>query len=71
MKKYILILLSFACFIPSAPYLWEAWRSSRLDGWDWIFYLLAIPAAVWAGRSAGKTGKWDLTALFWLVVLAR
>ena len=75
MKKYILILLSFACFIPSAPYLWEAWRSSRLDGWDWIFYLLTIPAVCCAIHK-NPCGKWDYRAigvavLALIMVLAR
>ncbi len=63
MKKYILILLAFASFIPSVPYLMQAWRSSRLDSLDWIFYLLTIPAAVWAVRD-NKCGKHDWRALF-------
>ena len=63
MKKYILILLAFLSFIPSAPYLLEAWRSSRLDAWDWIFYLLTIPSAVWAMRK-NSCGKWNYRAVF-------
>ena len=62
MKKYILILLAMASFIPSAPYLWEAWRSSRLDGWDWIFYLLTIPAVCCAIHK-NPCGKWDYRAI--------
>lgn len=63
MKKYIIFLLSFLSFIPSAPYLFQAWKSSRLDSWDWIFYLLALPALIWVMRE-NKWGKWDLRALF-------
>ena len=67
MSKLFLLVLSLIPLCCHGSYLLQAWSGSRLDKWDWIFYLLAIPAAVWAGRSAGKTGKGDLTALFWLV----
>ena len=63
MKKYFLILLSFVIFIPSVPYLRAAWYGSRLDGWDWIFYLLTIPAAGYAMHK-NVCGKWDFRAIF-------
>ena len=47
----------------NAPYLVSAWRSSRLDSFDWIFCLFAIPAVVWAWK-INKPGKWDFRALF-------
>ena len=61
MKKYI--PLAFFSFIPTAPYLFQAWRSSRLDTWDWIFYLLAIPALIWA-KQGNDCQKRDWRALF-------
>lgn len=63
MKKYILILLSFLSFAPSAPYLFNAWKGSRLDAFDWIFYLLFIPAMIWAVQK-NKSEKWNWRALF-------
>ena len=47
------------------PYLVSAWRSSRLDQWDWIFYLLTIPALLPAWKK--EMGKRDLQALFLLL----
>ena len=63
MKKYLLILPAFLSFIPSATYLLEAWRSSRLDAWDWLFYLLAIPALAWVIHK-NPCGKWDYRGIF-------
>ena len=64
--KIFLILLSFLPLVLHSPYLLQAWRGSRLDHWDWIFYLLSIPAAVWAFRGE-KRGKADFYALLLLV----
>ena len=66
MPKIIVILLSFLPLLLHSPYLWQAWRGSRLDQWDWIFYLAAIPAAIWALRKE-KLGKCDFYALFLLI----
>ncbi len=49
MKK-ILIVSSLLIFTPYAKYLWQTWRSSPMDSLDWIFFLLAVPAAVFALR---------------------
>ena len=58
MIKKIFIILSFSALCIHSPYLLQAWQGSRLDRWDWIFYLTAIPAALWALRSQ-KIGKCD------------
>ena len=63
MKKYLLILLSFLIYIPSANYLIQAWESSRLDSYDWIFYLLTIPAAAWSVYK-NRCEKSDWKAVF-------
>ena len=66
MSKIIFTLFAFAPLCWHSPYLLQAWRSSRLDQWDWIFYLAAIPAAIWAMRKE-KLGKCDFYALFLLI----
>ncbi|MBQ7006793.1 MAG: hypothetical protein IJN59_03070, partial [Oscillospiraceae bacterium] len=66
MSKIIFTLLAFVPLCLHSPYLLQAWRSSRLDQWDWIFYLAAIPAAIWAMRKE-KFGKCDFYALFLLI----
>ena len=66
MIKLLLILLSFLPLLLHSPYLLQAWKSSRLDQWDWIFYLAAVPAAIWALRKE-KPGKCDFYALFLLI----
>ena len=63
MSKIIFTLLAFVPLCLHSPYLWQAWNGSRLDQWDWIFYLAAIPAAIWAMRKE-KLGKCDFYALF-------
>ena len=50
MTRLILIVLSLLPLCCHVPYLVQAWSGSRLDHWDWIFYLAGIPAAVWAVR---------------------
>ena len=62
MMKLFFILLSFLPLGVHFPYLLQAWDSSRLDRWDWIFFLAFIPAAFWALRNE-KSGKWDFWAL--------
>ena len=66
MIKVILFAASFIPLVCHSPYLLQAWSGSRLDHWDWIFYLLAIPAAVWAGYKE-KFGKCDFYALLLLL----
>ena len=66
MLKIFFILLSFLPLILHSPYLLQAWRGSRLDHWDWIFYLLAIPATFFAVRKE-TLGKWDFSALILLI----
>ena len=58
MLKTVLLLLSFLPLLLHSPYLLQAWQNSRLDHWDWIFYLAAVPAAVWALYKE-KLGKYD------------
>ena len=66
MLKTVLLLLSFLPLLLHSPYLLQAWQNSRLDHWDWIFYLAAVPAAVWALYKE-KLGKYDFCALFLMV----
>ena len=66
MSKIIFALFAFVPLCWHSPYLLQAWRSSRLDQWDWIFYLAAIPAAIWAMRKE-TLGKCDFYALFLLI----
>ena len=66
MSKIIFTVLAFVPLCWHSPYLLQAWRSSRLDQWDWIFYLASIPAAIWALRKE-KAGKCDFYALFLLI----
>lgn len=66
MKKIIFMLCSVIPLGLQLPYLLSAWRGSRLDRLDWIFCLLAIPAALWACRR-GKSGKTQWAALLLLV----
>ena len=62
MIKIFLMLCSLIPLCLQIPYLLSAWRSSRLDQWDWIFYLLAVPAVVLAVRKR-KMEQWDYHAL--------
>ena len=66
MIKTVLMLCSVIPLIMQTPYLISAWRSSRLDQWDWIYYLLALTAMLWA-FSKEKVGKYDYQALFLLL----
>ena len=66
MIKIIFILLSFLPLVIHSPYLLQAWSGSRLDHWDWIFYLLTIPAIFLSCRNE-KAEKCDFTALFLLL----
>ncbi len=66
MKKLLFMLIAVIPLGTKMPYLLSAWRNSRLDQWDWIFYLAAIPALLYAGRKKMEV-KFDLRALFLLV----
>ena len=65
MMKLLLILLSFLPLCFHSPYLLQAWTGSRLDRWDWVFFLLILPAVLWAVRGQ-KMGKCDFYALLLL-----
>ena len=59
----------FCSVIPlclQTSYLISAWRSSRLDQWDWVFYLLTVPATVWAVKKE-KISNCDWWALLLLI----
>ena len=66
MIKYLVALLALVPLALRFPYLMQAWSGSRLDRWDWLFYLLFVPAAVWALRKE-KWGKCDFSALLVLM----
>ena len=66
MIKIVLVLFSSLPLLLHSPYLLQAWKNSRLDHWDWIFYLAAIPATLWALYKE-KPGKYDFCALFVLL----
>ena len=66
MIKYLIALLSLLPLVLHSPYLLQAWTGSRLDRWDWLFYLLFVPAVGWALRKE-KWGKCDFYALLALV----
>ena len=66
MIKIALILLSGLPLLLHSPYLLQAWQNSRLDHLDWLFFLAAVPAAVWALYKE-KLGKFDFYALLVLV----
>ena len=66
MMKLLLFLLSFLPLGVHFPYLLQAWGSSRLDRWDWIFFIAFIPAALWALRKE-RFGKCDFYALILLL----
>ena len=48
MIKVILLFLSAVPLVCQIPYFIQAWTGSRLDHWDWIYYLLGIGAMTWA-----------------------
>ena len=66
MIKLLLLFPAFLVMGLQTPYLLQAWNSSRLDHWDWLFYLCTVPAVLWAIRSE-KKGRYDWYALFLLV----
>ena len=66
MIKIILICVSFLPLLIHSTYLWQTWTGSRLDHWDWIFFLLSIPATFWAIHKE-KFEKCDFYALLVLI----
>ena len=58
MIKLLLLFPAFLVMGLQTPYLLQAWNSSRLDHWDWLFYLCTVPAVLWAIRSE-KKGRYD------------
>lgn len=66
MLKIILMLISLVPLGCQLPYLLGAWSGSRLDQFDWIFYLFTVGAAVWAVYRE-KRGKYDWYALILLI----
>lgn len=62
MIKYLIALLALVPLALHSPYLLQAWSGSRLDRWDWLFYLLFVPAAGWA-LCKNKWGKCDFRSL--------
>ena len=66
MIRLLFVILSFLPLCLHFSYLLQAWQSSRLDRWDWLFFTAAIPAAAWALNSL-KAGKKDFFALFLLL----
>ena len=66
MIKIILICVSFLPLLLHSTYLWQTWTGSRLDHWDWIFFLLSIPATFWAIHKE-KFEKCDFCALLMLI----
>ena len=66
MFKVIVLICSLVPLCCHVPYLIQAWSSSRLDQWDWVFYLLCA-LAVYPAVRGRKFGKYDWTALFLLI----
>ena len=66
MIKIVLMFISAVPLLLHSPYLLQAWSGSRLDHWDWIFYILAVAAAVLAVRPV-KIEKCDYYAFLLLI----
>ena len=66
MIKVILLFLSAVPLVCQIPYFIQAWTGSRLDHWDWIYYLLGIGAMTWALYER-KPGKFDWRGICLLV----
>ena len=66
MRKIFLLCFSVIPLMLQIPYIFSAWGQSRLDKFDWIFYVLTLPAALYAARKE-KVGKCDWWALILLV----
>lgn len=57
-----MILIGFVPWLLKLPYMFAAWRTSRLDSWDWCFILasLILLAAIWPRlrRTVGPVNWW-------------
>ncbi len=65
MLKLLLTCVSIVPLALHVPYLCGAWMSSRLDHWDWIFYIMAVGAGIYAqnGEKREKCDPWALIVL--------
>ena len=68
MIKVILLILSAIPLACQIPYFIQAWSGSRLDRWDWIYYLLGIGAMIGALYDR-KPGKFDWRGVVLLLVM--
>ncbi|MBR7144055.1 MAG: hypothetical protein IKD10_03855 [Lentisphaeria bacterium] len=68
MIKVILLVLSAVPLACQTPYFIQAWSSSRLDHWDWLYYLLGIGAMVWVLYDR-KPGKFDWRGIVLLLTM--
>ena len=68
MIKVILLILSVVPLACQIPYFIQAWTGSRLDHWDWIYYLLGIGAIIWALYNQ-KLGKLDWRGIVLLLIM--
>ena len=68
MIKVILLILSAIPLACQIPYFIQAWSGSRLDRWDWIYYLLGIGAMIGA-LYVRKPGKFDWRGVVLLLVM--
>lgn len=66
MLKSILLILSCIPFCFTLQYVVQAWQNSRMDHFDWIFYIIAVAAAIFTAYRE-KPGKCDFYALFLLI----
>ena len=66
MKRLIFLSISAIPLVWQLPYLFTAWRGSRLDQWDWIFYILTVPAVLLGCRKV-KPGNFEWSALTLLI----
>ena len=68
MIKNILLICSLIPLAFQSKYLLTAWNNSRLDQWDWIFYLLSI-VAFFFGYKKEKINKCDYSSLLLVVIM--
>ncbi|MBE6356308.1 MAG: hypothetical protein E7058_04245 [Lentisphaerae bacterium] len=68
MIKVILLFLSAVPLACQIPYFIHAWTGSRLDHWDWIYYLLGVGAMVGALYDR-KPGKFDWRGVALLLIM--
>ena len=71
MIKVILLFLSALPLVCQIPYFFQAWTGSRLDHWDWIYYLLGIGAMIGAlyDRRLGKSDWRGICLLVPMLIL--